>query len=116
MQEKNRIDWVDVARGLALIFVYLGHWLTARVDAFAYAFHLQLFFIISGFFAIRSDMKVTDFARKKFLSSGLPMFLWACISFIIARFDAEEFSLSELLDLVTNPSSIQPNYWFFQYS
>ena len=50
MAEK-RVGWIDVARGLALIFVYLGHWVTPRMAPFAYAFHLQLFFVLSGFFA-----------------------------------------------------------------
>lgn len=111
-QETKRIDWIDVARGLALIFVYLGHWITARVEVLAYGFHLQLFFIISGFFIIRDGEKAWEFAKKKICTIAIPLFLWACISFIINRFDAESFSGSELSVLFLDPASVQPNYWF----
>ncbi len=109
----SRMDWVDVARAIAIIFVYLGHWSTARITSFAYSFHLQLFFIISGFFAVRQQKYGwKEFIQKQIVSLAIPLFLWAWISFVISRFDTETFFIREFKILFLEPASIQPNYWF----
>ena len=56
----KRIGYYDIARGIAIIFVVLGHygpWLESQVGGFpaivsnlAYSLHVPLFFIVSGFF------------------------------------------------------------------
>jgi len=60
----RRIDWVDRAKGLAILFIVIGHvWhklqkmhldvpsqLYHAVDAFLYSFHVPVFFFISGMF------------------------------------------------------------------
>ncbi|MBR2793722.1 MAG: acyltransferase [Solobacterium sp.] len=47
----KRIEWVDVARGLAMILVIAGH--TAAMGSFTrsiiFSFHIPLFFILSGY-------------------------------------------------------------------
>lgn len=44
-----RINWIDVARGIGIILVIQGHALSALVYRhFIYAFHMPLFFFISG--------------------------------------------------------------------
>ncbi|MDY7989745.1 acyltransferase family protein [Paenibacillus polymyxa] len=52
MANVKRLDWVDSARGIAIIAVFCGHFITPdrRLEIFCYSFHLQLFFLISGFF------------------------------------------------------------------
>lgn len=109
----NRIDWIDVARAITIIFVYLGHWSTARITSFAYAFHLQLFFIISGFFAIKQQ-KYTwkKFILKQINSFVIPLFIWAWISLVISCWDTEVFFINKFKILFLDPASIQPNYWF----
>ena len=113
MEKANRVGWVDVARGLAMIFVYLGHWSTARITAFAYSFHLQMFFIIAGFFCIKNQKQPAQFAKEKICAITAPMILWACISFVINGFDVESVNISEVADLFLKPAAAQPNYWFF---
>ena len=41
----NRIGWIDVTKGLTILAIYFGHWLTpsSRIELFVYSFHLQLF-------------------------------------------------------------------------
>ena len=53
----ERKKWVDVAKAIAMIFVYLGHWITTHLGGLAYGFHLQLFFLVAGFFASRMIKK-----------------------------------------------------------
>ena len=67
MQEKTlHYDWVDVAKGLGIIFVVLGHAIadtTPNVPIFGkifqiiYSFHMPLFFFLSGFCGIKALQK-----------------------------------------------------------
>lgn len=56
VEEKKRIEWIDVLRGTAIILVLLGHNNPPFVN-YIYGFHIPLFFIISGF--LYHDCKVS---------------------------------------------------------
>ncbi len=45
----KRIEWVDIARGIGIILVILGHIGIGKVGKFIYSFHIPLFFFLSGF-------------------------------------------------------------------
>jgi len=61
-ENSNRIDWVDYAKGIGIILVVVGHVLRGlqkipaavpgweAVDSWIYAFHMPLFFFLSGLF------------------------------------------------------------------
>lgn len=108
-----RYYWVDVAKAICIIFVYIGHWKSVHLTVFAYSFHIFLFFVISGFFAKSSHRQpVRIFIINKLLTIALPLFLWAFISTVVQFLDTS-FYLSDLTPVFENPASIQPNYWFF---
>jgi fucose 4-O-acetylase-like acetyltransferase len=45
----GRLDWVDVARGIGIIAVVVGHvWTRGPVRDAMYSFHMPLFFLLSG--------------------------------------------------------------------
>ena len=48
----KRIEYIDAAKGLAMILVVVGHchWKGHLAGSLIYSFHMPLFFIISGFF------------------------------------------------------------------
>ena len=56
MSNSKRINYIDIAKGLAIICVIIGHTfakydkLDRLVITFIYSFHVPLFFILSGFF------------------------------------------------------------------
>ena len=62
--KKERIEWIDIAKGLAIMVVVIGH--TVPFESFArnviFSFHMPLFFILSGMtFRIAEN-------RKEFLN------------------------------------------------
>lgn len=66
MQKKQRIDWIDVAKGIAMICVILvhveEHFLSpgalASTKIPIYTFHMPIFFFISGYlFSLKSSFK-----------------------------------------------------------
>ena len=49
--KKNRIDWVDCAKGITLLLVIIGHTVSTdasnMVRAGIFSFHMTLFFVVS---------------------------------------------------------------------
>ena len=111
---QKRIEWVDICKALAIIFVFLGHWETPHLKVFAYSFHLKLFFLASGFFAYNCSKKYTfkSYFIKKFKSIVIPMILWMIIAFFITHLDSN-FSLKDVIYTFSDIRRIEPNYWFF---
>lgn len=70
LEEKKRIDFLDIAKGIGIVWVLLGHSLDLRIPYYgtiAFSFHMPLFFILSGYcFTRKKDEKtlfVTLFKR-----------------------------------------------------
>lgn len=83
MNNKQRIEYIDALKGLAIFFVLWGHslqYLKNEADffhnpifEFIYSFHMPLFFMISGFF-FNSSLKLNfkEFIYKKTIQLLLP--------------------------------------------
>ena len=48
--EKNRKQFLDVARGLAIICIVLGNLGQGSIHRVVFTFHVPIFFLISGYF------------------------------------------------------------------
>lgn len=71
----QRIRWIDIAKGIAIICVFLGHTIStpSLISRFIYYFHMPLFFLLSGFcFSNRRNLK--DFTLNKLKTVVLPIF------------------------------------------
>lgn len=79
---KDRIVWVDNVRGFAMLMVLWGHsFTTESVRLWIYAFHIPLFFFLSGYlFKERSFKKTLEIKTKTLL---VPYLIAACLSFPI---------------------------------
>ena len=51
----NRLDWPDVAKGICIISVILGHQGIPWINQIVYTYHLPVFFIIAGYFFKKTD-------------------------------------------------------------
>ena len=53
ISQEERITWIDSAKGLAIFFIVVGHFLNLGslepVNKVIYSFHIPLFFILSGY-------------------------------------------------------------------
>lgn len=69
MQEAHntRLDYIDMAKGLAIICMIIGHMAIKNISIFIYSFHMPLFFLISGFF-LRRDVALS----KRFVQLAKP--------------------------------------------
>ena len=54
----KRIEWIDIAKGIGIILVVIGHISQIEVlNDIIYSFHMPLFFIISGYLYKRKFYK-----------------------------------------------------------
>lgn len=94
MEMKDRLPWIDITKGIAIILVVLGHVVTSFYNSgllndsklfelvynFIYSFHMPLFFFISGFLAYKKD---ESFTKKsvivKILSYAIPYVVFSVL-------------------------------------
>ena len=74
--EKKRLDYLDVARGILIILVVIGHvWQAGYVHNAIYVFHMPAFFMISGILlsVTKSHQKgYLRFIARRIYSFGIP--------------------------------------------
>lgn len=100
--KKNRTIWVDDVKVVSCILVVLGHLFQSLVKSgilfgdnlyqwfnkTIYCFHVQLFFICSGYLYQKFN-KVNSFhtwcfnARKKFVALGIPYFAFSTVTWML---------------------------------
>mgnify|MGYP002768809879 FL=1 len=47
---KQRVCYIDIAKGFAMLCIIAGHFGIASANHFVYTFNVPLFFLLSGFF------------------------------------------------------------------
>ena len=89
---KQRLDYIDVFRSLGIISMVMGHiGFGGAFDWFIHAFHMPMFFFISGFFYRRRDCNIGEYIGKKAKSLLIPY----------ASFGIGHYLLSLILDGVS---------------
>ena len=84
--EKNRIQYWDIAKGIAIILMVLGH-VSGKptvLHNFIFSFHMPLFFVANAFFIKKYDIEKTFF--KSIKSLLIPYFIIALIAAFIFLF------------------------------
>ena len=92
-----RVGWVDTAKGIGIVLVVFGHVLRGLVtshltewtqalhymDAWIYAFHMPLFFFLSGLLLSRAaSQSVLTFTWNKVRTIAYPYFLWSFFTLV----------------------------------
>jgi len=94
----KRIEYIDIARGIGILLVVLGHNDFGHISPFGYkliyAFHMPLFFLLSGFF-LNKSMPFIEFVKKRFNTLLKPyLFTIFLIYFVSISFGKMGFSMA----------------------
>ena len=94
----QRIDWLDMARGIGMILVVYGHSYGPE-NRYVYLFHMPLFFILSGFL-YNDQHSFFRFLLKKITTLYIPFAGWNLIVMLVRLAWANHLGLltPELLD------------------
>lgn len=84
MEKKTRLDFIDIAKGLAILIVLLGHLLSndLLLKKAIYAFHMPIFFIVAGFFI--PDKPFKEYAYRRISTLIIPYLIFAMLFGMLA--------------------------------
>jgi len=124
---QQRLVWIDIAKGIGIFLMVFAH--TARglvassllsesaiafVDRWIYAFHMPLFFFVSGLLAQRMLRSQTlPWANKMLRTIVYPYFLWSILQTLLQMAASNsvnrEMSATQLWAIVYQPVQ---QFWF----
>lgn len=106
----QRLDWIDIAKGMGIILVVLGHTLVPQVreTGFAgflwiciYNFHMPLFFFLSGYLFEKGLLRYTEkgkFILGKLQYLILPYLIFSVFAYLFIAFSLKIPMLSKILE------------------
>lgn len=118
-KEKKRIGFIDVAKFIGIFAIYLGHLNDQLSKEFVFAFHVPLFFLISGCMEnLNKEEKFSKFLFKKIKSILIPFFIFSILSLIINVID-NNTPIKDVIHLIRlilcgniRGSSVASSLWF----
>lgn len=113
--ETKRLEWIDIAKGIGITSILLGHLLIFYYDTisglsrYLYIFHVPIFFFVSGFLFKKKPIKI--FFERKTIELLVP---YACAFIFVAFFNIiflkSEFSFYSLFYVLI--TGISENLFF----
>ena len=98
-QPKARKKYIDIAKGIGIIFVVIGHCPYAynSLTQWIYAFHMPLFFVISGMVWNRVSHEKRGYFNKSFLFDKIkrlviPCYIWGFAYMLVNAVRSKIFS------------------------
>ena len=82
MDTKERIEWIDVAKGIGIVLVIMGHTFALKYSQVLYTFHMPLFFFLSGLF-VKQYKNFYELLEKSCQKILRPWFVMILISLMV---------------------------------
>ena len=83
---KKRLGFIDVARGIAIISIILGHLGSSQINRVVFTYHVPIFFFITGYF-INTKKNVKVFIENKARTLLVPYAVTCMIIIILNTID-----------------------------
>ena len=81
----KRIEWIDMCKGIGIVAMVCGHiGIPSVIDTYIHAWHMPIFFILSGF--LFKEYEYKEFFFKKIKSLIIPYINFACILYMFSLF------------------------------
>ncbi|MGN1165381.1 MAG: acyltransferase family protein [Lachnospiraceae bacterium] len=118
-----RIGYIDVFRSIGIIFMIMGHiGYGSKFDIFIHAFHMPMFFWISGYLfnhKVKEEISFRSFVMKKAKSLLLPYFVFGLAHYllylgvkIVTNHNVDVSPLFHLFSINTTGLPICEALWF----
>lgn len=129
--QPSRVTWVDFAKGIGIFLVVFGHTLRGLfnynyaedtgilhwLDTWIYAFHMPLFFFVSGLFIQRSAQRSwVEFAQRKLGAIAYPYIIWSLIQGLLQAFTKPDTTTTAALADLWRISYAPRDHFWFLYS
>lgn len=122
-ETQDRIEWIDIAKGIGILFVIFAH-IQSTSQAlvnYIYSFHMPLFFFISGYlFSDKKYKTIKDFAKKKARTLLIPYFIFSILSYLYWTFIqirmGDDIKHPDLFRAFIGIFYSDPNHHFMSYN
>lgn len=94
---KKRIDFIDIAKGIAIICIILGHLGSNSINRVVFTFHVSIFFIITGYFT-NKKYSMKEFIYSKFKRLIIPYCITSVIMILISLLSLRIFYGLNMID------------------
>jgi len=114
--EIKRIDYIDIFRGFGIILMIMGHINFGSIfDHYIHAFHMPMFFFITGYFYKTKSMSTLEYVIKKAKSLIVPYISFAIFHSVFYIILYKSFSIQFLYHILlinTDGMPITGALWF----
>lgn len=90
LSQKKRLTYIDIFRGIGIVFMVMGHiGFGDFFDFFIHAFHMPMFFFVSGMFYKKkseTELKTIDYIKIKAKSLLVPYIVVGLLHYVIWMF------------------------------
>lgn len=124
---KTRIEWCDIFKGIAIVFMVVGH-CTGRFNTYIYQFHMAAFFFISGYVRKPSHQSFLQDVFVSFCKTVWPFymlnFMGTALYFFLNQFHVLQYvsiiqfppftqqMITDLLSIKSIPCDLFGATWF----
>lgn len=120
MTDKGRIEWVDTLKFLGILAIYVGHFLElgGLSHKFIFAFAVELFFFVSGLFALcHMDRSFGERLWKRFMGIVAPYFFFSILTVLVVAVQgnlgfSEIRPMGRQIVLGIRNRTVAPTLWF----
>lgn len=82
--QAERVEWLDLLGGLAMVMVFAQHAMVPIITRVILAFHMPLFFWVSGYVSsIKKSRTFSDFVKKRFRQLIIPWVFWVTVDYLV---------------------------------
>ena len=108
MNSNNRIEYLDIAKGIGIILVIIGHCISMKsyMGRFIYTFHMPLFFFIAGL-----CFNETRYTFSIFLTKRIRQLIVPCIFFTLLLCLGAEYIMGKH-DFMNLDNHLPSTLWF----
>lgn len=79
----KRLEVFDIAKGIGIILMVLGHCCGIRLYNWIYCFHMPLFFVMSGMFFIPGKYNFLEFLQKRIKQLMIPLIIFLFVIVVL---------------------------------
>lgn len=110
---KKRENWIDVLKGIGMIYVLMGHIKPSLFfEIHIYSFHMPLFFFISGYL-YNNYYPFNIYLKRKIKSLLIPYIIFAFFALLVsAYFNGSFFKLIEEFLFLNGTVGWNSPIWF----
>lgn len=113
---KGRVEYIDIFRGFGIVLMIMGHiYFGDKFDFYIHAFHMPMFFFVTGFFFRSKEIEIAEFIKKKFMTLLIPYLSFSvmhCIFYLILNKTFHISLLYHVMLINTDGMPIAGALWF----